>query len=137
MYRKFLIALMSETMIDVQVSRGEPEMSSIMSMVHLVIRIWVAWSQIVQFQEFRAGKYCYLSAHCDLTIHYPLRGPPLSVSPSVQSRVPALGTQHQVKLVLMVADRCDPDTLQLPARQLPGRRLRPFKNVIKMKMPIL
>lgn len=47
MYRKFLIALMSETMIDVQVSRGEPEMSSIMSMVHLVIRIWVAWSQIV------------------------------------------------------------------------------------------
>ena len=34
MYRKFLIALMSETMIDVQVSRGEPEMSSIMSMVN-------------------------------------------------------------------------------------------------------
>ena len=30
MYRKFLIALMSETMIDVQVSRKEPEMSSIM-----------------------------------------------------------------------------------------------------------
>ena len=28
MYRKFLIALMSETMIDVQVSRKDPEMSS-------------------------------------------------------------------------------------------------------------